>query len=95
MESKEGRVNKASEGPDELSILAVFPGCEELEHEVHKLLEHLRDHGEWFEDDPEIREVIVELDKRFNPERYETGPLFLVPSEAGTGEPPRFSNESA
>ena len=44
-----------------LKILAVVPGGQKLEHQLHKRLSHLRVRGEWFKDCAELRKVLKEI----------------------------------
>lgn len=45
--------------PDKLSILKTFPENLFSEASMHEKFAHLRRHGEWFEDSPEIRDFIA------------------------------------
>jgi hypothetical protein len=50
--------------PVALDLLATMPGHTVLEGMVHSRFSHLRRHGEWFEDQGEIREYIASLIKQ-------------------------------
>lgn len=47
-----------------LSVLAKFPGGRDVEAEVHQQLHDLRLRGEWFRDEPALRQAIVHLQTR-------------------------------
>jgi hypothetical protein len=62
------------ENADEIEVLRVFHGdadtIMELERCLHQELSGVNVHHEWFEDCPQVRAAIEELDRRFNPENY-------------------------
>ena len=62
------------ENADEIEVLRVFHGdadtIMELERSLHQELSSVNAHHEWFEDCPQVRGAIEDLDKRFNPENY-------------------------
>lgn len=45
--------------PVELSYYGSFPGTLVDERELHAAFSHLRHHGEWFQDTPELRSEII------------------------------------
>lgn len=47
--------------PYPVELLGVVPGDTEVEAALHKQLAHLRTNGEWFEDSPEVRDIISHL----------------------------------
>ena len=44
--------------PVPVALVATMPGCTALEGILHSKFDHLRQHGEWFTDDGEIRRFI-------------------------------------
>jgi hypothetical protein len=45
--------------PVPLELLGSVPGTTHIENRAHQKFAHLRRHGEWFEDTPELREFIA------------------------------------
>lgn len=41
--------------PVPLELLGAVPGTTHMENRTHQKFEHLRRHGEWFDDTPELR----------------------------------------
>ncbi len=62
------------ENADEIEVLHVFSAdadtIMELERSLHQELSGVQVHHEWFEDCPQVRAAIEDLDRRFNPEHY-------------------------
>lgn len=47
-----------SMSPEELTLLGTIPESVVTESQLHKKFAHLRQHGEWFSDSPELRDFI-------------------------------------
>jgi hypothetical protein len=52
--------------PQRLRILCVVPGGEEVEKEIHRKFNHLRQGGEWFTHAQEIDDMIAQLTAAFD-----------------------------
>lgn len=58
----EKRINQLlTSSPYELEVLAVTPGTQDEERELHRRFAHLRQHREWFTDCEELRNYINQL----------------------------------
>ena len=74
-DSFDARISKLRrENAEDIEVLRIFHAeadtIMELERSLHQELSSVNVHHEWFEDCPQVRAAIEELDKRFNPENY-------------------------